>query len=240
MNELFSIWAPFDSIWSPWAKPILFANASSPGGVLSPCAPGLNIALQTDTAIIIDLAGETAIAYAIALAQKGYRPVPLFNCATGHPPAIPWQGLVHQLCAGAEDLLKLNIPADAPPAFVLDSRRMKPALAPVAGTFDNRWVVFPQDFPSAGFLNAHGIRSILLIQDTREKEDLAHVLFRWQQGGIEIKVSTPATLPETLPLTVRKPSMFRSIFYAMMVSLGLRRNSAGGFGGLVPQSSSGG
>ena len=41
----------------------------------------------------------------------------------------------------------------APPAFLLDSDRMK-APAPDPGRFDNRWLVFPQDFPSAAFLRS--------------------------------------------------------------------------------------
>ena len=61
---------------------------------------------------------------------------------------------------------------------------MQPAVPPGPGTFDNRWVVFPQDFPSAAFLRSRGVAEVLLIQaGAQPQEDLAHVLLRWQQGG---------------------------------------------------------
>jgi hypothetical protein len=42
------------------------------------------------------------------------------------------------------------------------------------------------------------------------------------------------------PLQVRKPSKFRHLWYRALVLLRLRRNSAGGFGSVIPMPSSGG
>jgi hypothetical protein len=41
-------------------------------------------------------------------------------------------------------------------------------------------------------------------------------------------------------VTVAKPKRFRSIWYRLLAIAGLRRNSAGGFGSVVPQPSSSG
>jgi hypothetical protein len=191
----------------------------------------------------VELPGEMSIQYGVALAQRGFRPVPLFNCATGAPAAIPWEALVHHLKAAAPELSKASLPTDAPPAFLLDSRRVRPSLAPVPGTFDNRWVVFPQDFPSAGFLKSRGIRTILILQEfagAKPQDDLAHVLVRWQEAGLELKSAAISDVAQQLPITAQKPSFFRALFYRIGVAVGLRRTSAGGFGGVVPQPSSGG
>ena len=235
-RELFQIWAPESSPWSVWAKPVLFVNAST-GGVHVPSRwPDLHVPRRADLALVLDLPGDSSIAYALALAHKGYRPVPLFNCATGERPAIPWMPLLFRLRAGAELLAQIPLPHDAPPAFLLDSKRMSASLALVPGTFDNRWHVFPQDFPSAGFLKAHGINEVLLVQDERSApplQDLAHVLLRWKQAGLHLSVSSPL-VTDPIPLSVPKPSRFRSIFYRIAVLAGLRRNSAGGFGAVIP------
>lgn len=242
-RELFQIWAPSESPWSVWAKPVLFANAQPGSRALDTNWPEVQLPFQNDTAVIVELPEESSIFFGIALARKGYRPVPLFNCAPGPGSVVPWQRLVHFLEAGAEELRQLNIPPEAPPAFLLDSKRMKPTLQPVAGRFDNRWVVFPQDFPSAGFLKAHGITKVILFQTDHSslpQDDLAHVLLRWKLGGLELWTASPTQIAGPQSLEVKEPSRFRGIFYRITVLMGLRRNSAGGFGGLVPEASSGG
>jgi hypothetical protein len=241
--ELFKTWAAAESIWSVWAKPVLFANAPASFSTLPTEWPDVELPEPSDMAIVCELAGDDAVSFGIAAARKGYRPVPLFNCAPGAVPAIPWEGIVHRLREGAGELMRLQLPVNAPPIFLLDSQRMKPTRPVTPGTFDNRWVVFAQDFPSAGFLKAHGIRTVMLLQEEAmfgPQEDLAHVLLRWQEGGLALITAEAADGMKTWPLTVRKPSNFRALFYRVMVALGLRRNSAGGFGAVVPQPSSGG
>ena len=147
------------------------------------------------------------------------------------------------LILGAETLQRCDLADDAPPAFLLDSRRQPPQMDALPGRFDNRWMVFPQDFPSANFLRARHISKVLLIQSDAQRqpqEDLAHVLRRWQEAGLELSVATPDTVATPQPLTVNRPSRFRSLWYGALAVMGLRRNSAGGFGSVVPQPSSGG
>jgi len=95
-----------------------------------------------------------------------------------------------------------------------------------------RWMVFPQDFPSANFLVAHGIRQALLVQKDRAEpqDDLAHSLLRWQEGGIKV---LPKKLDDNSPpseITVKRPSKYKATWYRALAQLGLRRNGAGGFG----------
>jgi hypothetical protein len=104
------------------------------------------------------------------------------------------------------------------------------------GKYDNRWSVFPQDMPSAAFLSKRGIREVIVRSD-RIQDDLAHILRRYQEQGIKISMCDGTEVRE---ITVSKPSRFKSLFYRFGVILGLRRNAAGGFGGIVPEPSSGG
>jgi hypothetical protein len=186
----------------------------------------------------------------LVLAEAGFRPVPLFNGARG-PASLNIGGtavidndaILVWLLRGVETLQRCQLPDDAPPAFLLDSRRQPPAFNASPGRFDNRWMVFPQDFPSASFLRSQGISRVLLIQTDIERqppEDLAHVLRRWQEAGLELSVATLETAARPQPLQVHRPSRFRSLWYVALAVLGLRRNSAGGFGSIVPQPSSGG
>src|SRR5580765_130756 len=81
--EVFSTWAPENSIWSPWAKPVLFAHldsalsyipvAGAPGDVSWSPPPDERVA------IVLDLPGAEGVIIGLALAVRGYRPVPLYN-----------------------------------------------------------------------------------------------------------------------------------------------------------------
>ena len=81
---------------------------------------------------------------------------------------------------------------EAPPAFLLDSRRFPRGKAASPGQFDNRWMVFPQDFPSGKLLLSRGLRRAVVVREGPLMDDLAHVLRRWQEAGVRIeeKVAT--------------------------------------------------
>ncbi|NOT31161.1 MAG: hypothetical protein HOP15_11995, partial [Planctomycetes bacterium] len=179
-------------------------------------------------------------ALALGSASRGWRPVPLFNSCPGPDALVDNESIRAGLLDGASVLREAALAQAAPPAFVLDSRRTEGAVAP--RRFDNRWVVFPQDFPSAARLLSSGIRRVLLVQDGRSepRSDLAHVLLRWQRAGLEILSLDLAGEAPAAPITVAKPSRFRALGYRALVALGLRKSSAGGFGGVVPPPSTGG
>jgi hypothetical protein len=245
--ELFETWAPEGATWSPWAKPVLFAElAPIPERAKQDWLAARDgprrwtPAAMAQTVLVLDLPGPRALALALDGASHGWRPVPLFNSCTGQRALVDNEPIRAGLEWGAEVLGRAGLPDAAPPAFVLDSGRVDGAPAPER--FDNRWVVFPQDFPSAARLLASDLRRVLLIQDGRRepRSDLAHVLLRWQQAGLEILALDLAGDAAPAPIAVPKPSRFRALGYRALVALGLRKNSAGGFGGLIPSPHVGG
>lgn len=242
-EEAYTAWAPDDSPWSVWAKPVLFADmvhiawgaATGPDDALIARFP----APDQRTAVVIDVAGERSVMLGVGLARRGYRPVPLYNATKGANQLVDVTSIAEALARGAGALKQMSIPRDAPPAFLLDSQRMKGDPKPLR--FDNRWMVFPQDFPSATFLRAHGIERVLVVQDgDAPAQDLAHVLLRYQKAGIAIAVAPPETPEAARPITVSPPSRFRRAWYRALAALALSRASVGGFGAVIPEPSQGG
>lgn len=247
--DLFEVWAPRARVWSQWAKPALFATLIETRlSAMQPAEwPRLDAPNDHCTALVIDLPREMAVEYGIAAAHDGYWPVPLFNCAFSVSAVLNVRGLMDHLVLGGQELTRLSVPADAPPAFLLDSKRMLPEVPLFPGNFDNRYIVLPQDLPSGGFLQSRGISRIVWLRQpganptTQEapRDDLAHVLRRWQEAGLQIYGANLGS-NETELLQIARPSRFRGLFYRAFALMGLRRNSAGGFGGIIPQPSSGG
>jgi hypothetical protein len=247
-TDVFDAWAPRNSAWAPWAKPVLFAHLPIWITVPQPLAPEpLPHAppAAAHTAILLDLPGPRAIPLALGLAQAGYQPVPLYNAVPGPTPGaevVDVRPILDALAAAAPILRELTLAPDAPPVFLLDADRGYGAASPAAGRFDNRSVSLPTDFPSASFLQAHGIARVLLV---REQEpllpaDLAHTLLRYQQAGLAISAMSLASALPPAPIRVRPPSWFRWSFQRFLATLGLRRHPLGGFGGTLPEPGSGG
>ena len=255
-EQCFAAWAPDGVAWSQWAKPALFAQldratALPAGQTGAPPTPGTGetpIDLswvpdpRGDTTIVVDLPGAESTAAGLALANLGYRPVPLYNGGIGPSAVIDTEPIARALRAGAESLGTARIRPDAPPAFLVDADRMRPKIPPAPGKFDNRWVVFPQDFPSATYLITHGVREVLVLRRGSDAiaEDLAHVLLRWQQAGVRILAADVTGARRGTEIVVRPPSLFRRAWYRVAALAGLRRSSAGGFGAVIPIPSSGG
>ena len=242
-EEAFAIWAPEGAIWSPWAKPVLFAQK----GAIAPSVgdlPAVDVSWAPDasrrTALVLELPGLTSVQAALALLDKGYRPVPLYNSSVGPSAVVPIEPLCDALFAACDRLAHANLHADSPPAFMLDRHRR--GVDPVSpGKFDNRWMVFPQDFPSANFLLSQRIENVLLVMQEHSivPEDLAHVLYRWKEAGLSFARKDIDGGPIS-PLEVSRPRSFKTAWYRALVLLGLKRNSAGGFGSVVPTPSSSG
>jgi hypothetical protein len=242
-EDLFNAWVPEGTLWSPWGKPVLFAemnlgwNNQTPAGDFD--LPSLEWLSGTRRcAIIVDLPGAEAVALGLSLARQGFRPVPLFNASTAPREVIDLKPVTTALLRGAGELRQMALRPDAPPAFLLDSRRQDGKHKTRPGSYNNRWLVFPQDFPSANFLLAHETREIILIQRERAqpKGDIAHVLRRWQDAGIGIQlVATGSGQARATPFKVNKPSWFRSTWYRNLALFGFKRNAAGGFGARLPE-----
>lgn len=248
-EQIFDLWTPASSRWAVWAKPVLFTDLSTWDN-----APSLGAAWDTlnvdwvkdiapDAALILDLPGSQSVLYGLACARAGYQPVPLFNCcsSSSEEEVLPTLDLRADLARGASDLQSIQLAADARPVFLLDADRLTGRGIPSPGKFDNRWMTFPQDFPSANFLREAGIHSIVLVQ-TRAfgpQEDLRQVFLRWQEAGVQI---LSRGLEDSFPLTplqVTPAPKYRWFFQRALAIAGFRHNSAAGFGSVIPEPSSG-
>ncbi|MBL8130303.1 MAG: hypothetical protein JNL42_00490 [Anaerolineae bacterium] len=253
-KELFAIWSPPESIWSAWAKPVAFTiDSFTPvevggEGLALPDVSAWSAGAR-ETALIVDVPDVRSVMFGLALAERGFRPVPLFNAVDSRNSVVKVSPIRGALEAGADLLRKMRLPPDAPPAFLLDSNRLEGRAEP--GEFDNRWVVFPQDFPSGAFLQAHGIRRVIVLRASYLQRDLVWLLSVWKRGGLEIldaevhdgtgteQGGAPVVPYEAEPLS--RFSLMRTAFvFMLLASLGLRRSSAGGFGSAVPIPSRGG
>jgi hypothetical protein len=256
-DVLFSIWAPDNSPWSRWAKPVLFAHYDPE----MPLAPVTDAAGDVSwappvgerVALVLDLPGAEGVQKGLALAACGFRPVPLYNAvplfAAESQVALStnkWIAAVNVLPIlsalkdGAEELAKLNLPADAPPAFLLDANRAGDGRKMAPDDFDNRSVSFTTDFPSANFLLSQGISNAILVQRNALPTDLAHIMRRWQDGGLALESIRLGVSLQREILVVPRPSWYRAMFQRMWARMGLRRAEGGGFGDWVPGGSSGG
>ncbi len=243
-GRLFDVWAPETSPWSAWAKPVLFAQLTSarPASPAEPFDVAAALPSAGQTVVVVDLPGARSVHVAFAFAeQRGLRPVPLYNGVHHHDALLDNSPITDALHTYHQRLLTLPIEDSAPPVFMLDGLRLRPTTAPAPGRFDNRWMVFPQDFPSGHTLQERGIRRALVVGTaTRVDDDLAHVLLRWQELGVEVwcaedRRDAQGVTAAPVKITVQKPSKFRSLLYRAAAAAGLMRNAAGGFGGRIPE-----
>ncbi len=240
-------WTPPVSRWSPWAKPVLFAQEGpdAPRQTPGPINPAVKTWIDSfsgKSAFVIDLPGPMSVELGLQLARLGWRPVPLFNTTCGPMAIVDAEEIRVCLFAWANDIASIALPAEAPPAFLLDSHRHAGRQAPTPGDFDNRWVTFPQDFPSGRLFRAAGIENIVLWQERsgQPDTDLSHVMLRWQQSGLNIwiKARDPAEAPQ--PSTIDRSPWYRTVLERLVLAWGLKRNNSGGFGASIPMPSSGG
>jgi hypothetical protein len=145
------------------------------------------------------------------------------------------------LRAGAPYLQSLDLAPSAPPAFLLDARRLAPGREVSPGVFDNRWQVFAQDCPSVETLKARGVARVVLVQRGRwvPRYDLADVLRGWQHGGLAVLSKDLDDPAPPAPFRVTPLPWHRAAWHRILEALGLRRSPPGGFGHIVPEPSHG-
>jgi hypothetical protein len=240
-RDAFEVWAPPGREWSQWAKPAPFVGASMDSAPSTGASAELkvgSIKSEPDLCVVLDLPGPEAVRLAVGLARNGIQPVPLINTTTGSGEAISMGEVLSELRRGAGELRAITLAQDALPAFVLDSRRDAPTYVPRPRTYDNRWMVFPQDFPSGNYMAARGIRrAVVITREPKLRDDLRHILRRWQDAGLKIYFETPGDGQKPQEITVEKPSMFKHGWYRVLVAMGFKKNAAGGFGGWIPEPS---
>ena len=258
-EEIFAAWSPSDSVWATWVKPVLFAHLGAapplPTNTGTPAEVGWAPAVEERTAVVLDLPKDEGVWLSIALASRGYRPVPLFNALPlpfGVPvfdpasqrlvAAVDVVPILSALRQGADQLALLKIPREAPPVFLLDANRQGTGVRMLPDEFDNRSVCFTTDFPSANYLITHGIQGVLLVQRERvePQTDLAHVLRRWQDAGLLLQRMRIEPATERELFQVKRPSWYGAMFQRALAAFGLRRAPGGGFGAWLPESSAAG
>ena len=159
--EAYKEWAPEGARWTQWAKPVMFMSTAETvfAKLEIPEVDWLQ-GLESNTMIIVDLPGERGVVESLALARMGYRPVPLYNGVDGRVYSMVVKvGEIRKLCSQA--LMNWLVMTSA--RMLLPYSCWIPIEWPAetAGTYDNRWCVFPQDMPSAFLLKA-GIRRIIV------------------------------------------------------------------------------
>jgi hypothetical protein len=247
-GEVLEIWAPQEATWSRWVKPVLFTFMNpEPLNEAGGATRDWEAPMDPHTAVFADLPGAEGVEAGLALASKGYRPIPLYNACphasvdsdanrivTPTPAAVDVGPIVASLFKGAEKLRQLNLPASAPPAFLVDANRRGPGYVPRSGTFDNRSVVSALDVPSGALLSEQGVQRVILIQaEPTPQPDLLYVLLAWQQLGIQILFQRPWVKWAPDPVVLKRPSLLVVLSHKLSSAFGARRNEFGSFGAMV-------
>jgi hypothetical protein len=245
-DEIFRIWAPPSSVWSPWVKPVLFSHMDPvlPDATLETVDIAWADAADGSTAMVLDLPCASGISMGIALMKLGYRPIPLYNACPedfGKPSLVEVRPILSGLSSAAKLLRDLSLADDAPPIFLLDANRRSQMIEPAPGVLDNRSISLPTDFPSGQMLLSRGIRRVLLVQDSSKppQADLSHTLCRWQDAGIEIHAKDLSVIAKPRLITVNRPGGFRVLWHNFLATVGLKTSPLGGFGGVLPFPSGG-
>ena len=153
-KEVFKIWAPTESKWTQWVRPVPFIQIDKDlkkYQIVNLIIPKINYLKNIDnnTAIIVDLYGKDSIEEGVALAYEGFRPIPIYNGTIEQQGAMPTTDnleIIYGLLKGAKELENIKIDKDARPAFLLDSKRMN-RYKMNASVFDNSWDIYYQDIP---------------------------------------------------------------------------------------------
>jgi len=188
-KELFEIWAEKGSEWTEWVRPVAFVaiDLYSAPAITNFDIPKVNYInrLQPDTAIILDLPGNDSVKESFALANLGWRPIPLYdgtNAQNGVMSNIDSLSIGAALISGAQLIQKLKIKSNAPPVFLLDSYRTHRFKIDTS-EFDNSWDLFDYYLPSPEYLLEHGISRIILRAEKVQK-DINNILYQFQKKGI--------------------------------------------------------
>jgi hypothetical protein len=204
--DVYKIWAPHKSIWSPWVRPVPFLDIEGVTGLFAGQMPQVNYCdyIEDDTALFIDLEGTQSVLHGLACAIKGFQPVALFNATPPQENAralVDTKSITNLLYWGTSILKDLYIAPQASPVFLLDSTRLLRHKASIS-VYDNSWDLYDQDIPSAEYFMNHGIKKIVIIAD-KINRDLGKIFYKFQRKGIGIYVSDGFSKPKLV--TVKKP-----------------------------------
>ena len=205
-KEIYKIWAPVGKRWVDWVRPVPFVGIDEYSVRYAVSNNGLPVfdfvdEKCADAALIVDLPGVESVKAGIALAEVGYRPIPVYNGTIQQPGAratVDNQAVQAGLLWGAAELCKLEISDDALPVFLLDSNRMHRFKMEIS-LFDNSWDLYPQDVPSAEYMLEQGIHKIIIVGDKVSK-DLKKILYKFQKKNIQILWTNGYETPKRIKL----------------------------------------
>lgn len=260
-KAVYRSWAPSEGSWTSWVKPVLFSALDEESLVqedqlpsapvwfeqhlLAPLAEGAVSADEhpyrashavRDVALVIDLPGASGTEVGLHAAERGYRPIPLYNAVHSKVAVVDVSEILHALVHGAERVAR--VPVNAPPAFLLDANRMGGDRVLRPGLFDNRSVCRIADFPSAETLMDAGIARAVLVCEGSPASDLESVLLAWQESGIALWSKRPDDDRDVAPFVLARRSWFRRIPDAIRAAL-LARRSDGSYGRVIEAPSGG-
>lgn len=192
VKEIYKIWAPFGKKWVDWVRPVPFVEMNYYTKMYNYSEFTIPFVEYTDgtsedTAFLVDLPGMESVKEGLALAQLGFRPIPIFNGTAeqnGARATTDNQSVSLALALGAEILKEMEIKEDAMPAFLTDKNRLQRYKMDVS-VFDNSWDVYHQDLPSAEYLWENGVRKLVVVSESVAK-DLKKILYVYQKKNIEI------------------------------------------------------
>jgi hypothetical protein len=94
-------------------------------------------------------------------------------------------------------------------------------------------MVFRQDLPSAALLRRRGItRAVVVLEGGEMADDVRHVLYAWQEGGIAIAVKAGAQVEAT---RVEAPPWLQRVLRRPAGAGELQRNAGGSFSRWIPE-----
>jgi hypothetical protein len=260
-EAIYEAWVPPTGSWSLWARPVLFGQMSDTSGQgpayptpirwawdlfgQAPSTvgeqPWLNLRIAwapppvQNAVLILDLPGDEGVHLGLALAGHGYRPVPLYNGCTGPSELLDQGPILRALRDGAAFLSASALPSEAPPALLLDSRRQTLPRPLRPGMLDNRWQVFPEDFPSAQVLHQRRVSRVIWIGYSKPQDDLARVLRVWQEAQIKLESKDLAIAGPPHRLIVPLTPWWRRWWNRLRSWFGLQGRPHDGFGYIVPE-----
>jgi len=260
-EAVFETWAPRESVWSRFAKPTLFSfmDDEQMHGSME-MEKDWGVALERETALFVDVAGREGVAIGLIAAERGYRPVPLYNAcpfpfsdlypanditsiltvprpeSLSAPTAVEVVPIMASLYEGAGKLAQFQIQATAPPVFLVDANRLGHVYFVPEGWFDNRSMLSALDLPSADLLKERGLKRIVLVQTSaKPQRDLLFILIEWQTQGVQMMWQRPWEAWGPKPIVLKRLSPPRALFNRIALAFRHRRhNKLGAFGRMVP------
>ena len=221
-EEVFHRWRGAAGPWAQWIKPSLMTQI--PPGVepREPRPMSLEgIPADDRTALVLDLPGVEAVELGIALMDRGYCPVVLFNTTYDVEELVKTWDLMATLRGAAS---RLGDRSKGPPVFLLDAYRQYVVGEMSGGRFDNRWYVFSSDFPTEEGFISRGVRKLAIVCRREVELDLQDALAN--HGGLEPVVLSPGSAA-AVPLPHARSKLARGL---STLGRKLQRRADGSFG----------